>query len=273
MATFNYTNSENGRGVYRMIAKENLYIPEDKYQRGEVSKKKIKDMADNWDWLLAGTLTVVEHGGRYAVIDGGHRLRAAMRLNGKIRELPCMVYKVNSIVDEAKGFLGLQKLRTNVKSYENHNAALVAKDPMAVKVDQIVRDAGYEIRKNGTGNYVFDAVSALYVIVKVDADVAAEAISVCSDIAGGARIFKQVLMGVFEVQYQSRRQHNRSALTDSNIEKLKKTGMNGLLASINNVKALAASGTGDNSRSISAKGILNILNKGRRGPGKINITL
>jgi len=262
----------NKKAERRNMSVDDLVIPVKYYQREAPSKKKIEFMAENWNWVLYEPIKVsqIKGGGKGRVVDGGNRLRAAW-LNGSMKTLPCDVHVFDSVQDEAKAFLGLQQGRTRIKSYENHRASLCAKDSSAILLDKIVKDAGYEVRNGRTGDFVFDAVSTLTKLITSDKDIASKAFDVCAEIAGGGRIYNHVLNGVFEVEYRGQNQLNRTILTDQNIEKLKKEGMINLVREINKVKAIVGTGSSGFGRKIPAKGILNVLNKGRR-TGKIRLS-
>jgi hypothetical protein len=269
---FSYANKSNPKGIFRQIPKENLIVPEKYYQRPAVSDRKVKEIADNWDWVLCGAIRVAEYDKKMYVMEGGHRVRGAKELNGTIKTLPCMVYKIDSLTDQARAFLGCAKKRTAIKSYENHKAGLIANDPMAIKVEQIVTDCGYFI--GPTGDFSFAAVRALESCVKVDYEIAQTAFWVCSEIAGGDRIYKEVLLGIFEVEYRSKNQLKGGVIENSrNLSVLKKAGMDGIIQKINKIKALAGSSTGGNSRSISAGGVLDVLNKNLTKRNKYKIVI
>ena len=140
---FCYQNEKNIPGEMDWIEIDLLIIPakDEKrtactkdFQRVEVSRKKTREMAEKWDWALCQTISVAEIQGKFHVIDGGNRVRAA-RLNGKIEKLPCVVFHGMTEVDAAKAFTGIAELKTNLKTYERHNAAIVSGDPTAKTVD------------------------------------------------------------------------------------------------------------------------------------------
>lgn len=278
--TFSYENPNNKPGKFINIPIESLFIPSedeqgvdghgvDLFQRNEISKAKTKRRAENWDWFLCGVLKVIQINGTYCVVDGGNRLRSA-RLNGKIKKMPCMVYDEMSITDTARAFLGDQILRTSVKACERHNTGIIAKDPIAEVADKIITSSGYTT-KHRSGEFGFDAVHALYSIIRIDTDIAEYAFSVCSDICSGDRIFKDLLLGVFELERRSRIQRKgATAFTRGNIDKLSKVGVNRIMSAINSKRAMVNNPL--LGRSIPAKAILEIINKGKGG-GKLRVSM
>lgn len=267
-ATFNFANKLNGMGKFMMLPKEKLIIAEDTYQRKMTSQKRVDKIANNWDWHLVGAIIVSERNGKYYVVDGGHRVRASMKLNGMVKELPCMVYKKDGVQDESKTFMG-QEDRKNLSCYDRHRAALCAKDPVAIQVDKIANESGYRI-SDSAGDFVFQAIASLYKAVKSNAQIASQALSVCADIAGGERIFQCVFEGLFHLEVKYSEQHRKSMLTDHNIDKLKKAGMISMLREINGLRAQCGTNS-VNCKKISASAILNILNKGVRNKIKVSL--
>jgi hypothetical protein len=230
MEKFNYATKTNDVGEFRMIDKAQLVIPESSYQRNATSERRVKDIADNWDWRLVGSISVAERNGKFFVMDGGHRVRAAKTLNGSIPKLPCMVYKTASVTEESKTFLGMQKYRTNVSAYDNHKAGVVAKDPADVRAKEIAAAGAYEI-KNG-GAFTFQAVSTLKWAISIDDALAETVFLLCSEIAQGQQIPSVVLKGIFWAEFQYRKQYRKSLLTDDHCRKLVSAGMALLTQSI-----------------------------------------
>ncbi len=268
LKSFKYENPKNKQGKFAWIEIDHLIIPaeddencrlkkEDMFQRIEYSGNKSK--AENWDWVLCGALKVCLYKNHYLVIDGGNRLRAA-RLNGKINKLPCMIYEV-SIADAAGAFVGETICRRNINVLQRHVSGRIFKDPVVLLADKIVQDAGYSITLAG-GEYTFDAIKALHTIIKIDSDVAHRAFSVCSDIAGGERIYKDLLYGVFELEYRAKTLKHPEPFTNHNIDKLKKEGLVNIISKINNKRASNGKCSGSNSRAIAGHAIQDLINKG-----------
>ena len=118
-------------GTFLMIEKDALNI-DGTYQREEVSKSKVLEIARDWDWKLLGTLSVImRKDGTFWVVDGGHRCRASF-FRDDIKELPCMVFEAEDEKTEAKAFVGTNTMKSSVSAYHKHRAAVKTGEPIAV---------------------------------------------------------------------------------------------------------------------------------------------
>lgn len=277
--TFMYENPGNHQGKYKKLALEDLVIPSPDEDRVLPQKSKrfqrnatkiVKRMAERWDWVLCGALRVVAIDGVNYVIDGGTRLRGA-RLHGKIKHLPCMVYEFPEAQwqSAARAYLGTNTIRKNQRKIELHHSAIDAGDPQAIAAEQIVQDGGYTTYGH-KDDYTFDAIAALYRIMDLDKEIAATAFRVCSEIAKGGRIHKELLFGVFELERQSLRQRRKPVWTDATIAKMAAAGVETIRGAINNRRAVMNHSGGGSTRTVNALGILDLLNKGCRS-GKIRL--
>lgn len=272
---FQYANPKNEKGKFQEIPIGLLVIPasddescklqeKDLFQRKEYSGNKIK--ADKWDWAMCGALIVAKKGNSYLVVDGGNRLRAA-RENGKIDTMPCMVFDNLNITDMSKVFVGVQENRRAVEASQKHKAKVICKDPIALAVEEIITKYGYCVPCGGNKKeFVFDSVSTLYSLVKYDSKIAERAFYVCSEIAQGDKIYKEMLCGVFELEWRSILQKGHTIFTEGNIEKLASQSVSVIRREINRLSAEC----GQNNRKIQSRAILDLINKGRSS-GKIRI--
>ncbi len=118
------------------------------YQRGV--KKKHKNIVDEYDQTVLGHLLVGERrDGTFWVVDGLQRV-TAMKKKG-ILYSPCEVFASEGPEHEAKIFTlaGSSKTRSNLTAADRYRAALAAKNPIALTVDQVVRKNGFEVSLNG----------------------------------------------------------------------------------------------------------------------------
>lgn len=151
---------------YKLVPLESLFvdyhtdfegqtiIPDDvhrAYQRNRRSvEDKIVDNGLNPD--LFGALMVNARGkGKYAVVDGGTRFRAASRLaegNGKV-EVPCLVYKW-SLEQEIENYIELNSVRLGIGSVDKFLAMVRLGNPEAIAINQLLREeTGKEIAPSG----------------------------------------------------------------------------------------------------------------------------
>lgn len=113
-----------GMGVMRLIDKRELRV-DHVYQRDENNEDKILAMARNWSWLACGALIVGHRSGLYYVIDGQNRWAASMKRQD-IANLPCVVFEVADVADEARGFLAANTLRKGLSSVDRLKPRKVA---------------------------------------------------------------------------------------------------------------------------------------------------
>lgn len=117
------------------------------------------------DFLLddVGVITVSKRRDGYYVIDGQHRVRAAMELGLGTTKIKCHVYTDLSLEDEARKFLTLNDTRT-VSAFDKYMVGLVAKDPLCLEIQRVLGKHGLRIGKSGGGDgvvYCIDKVFAL----------------------------------------------------------------------------------------------------------------
>lgn len=105
------------------------------------SRKLIDQIAHGWDWRLCVPLLVAKRPEGLFVIDGQHRCLAA-RQRGDIAHLPCSVVAFASPAEEAVTFAASNRQRKVMTKLDLFRAAVVAREPEAVVIDQLVRDAG-----------------------------------------------------------------------------------------------------------------------------------
>lgn len=110
------------------------------YQRIAKDARVLK-LARRWNWLACGVLTVALRGDVYYVVEGQHRLLAALRRND-IERLPCVVFRSVSVHDEAVAFRDANKERRPLNTFEQWNADLVAADEPTVFAQALITQAG-----------------------------------------------------------------------------------------------------------------------------------
>lgn len=250
------TNSEPGEFV--MVPKKDLNI-DGSYQRGEVSKQKVLEIAKNWDWKLFGALSVVmRENGSLWVYDGGHRTRAAF-YRDDISDLPCMVFEVKTMTDEAKAFVGANTMKSNVSAFHVYRASVKAKEPVALATKAVLEKFGYEATQDGKKPFGFSAISTLKKLVEEDARLAERVFSVCAEMAiDGEQTPAATLRGLFVLA--KKLDGKADILANGHREKLKKEGIAGIEAAIRREKHIAGQG----GQLVEAKALLDLLNKGKR---------
>jgi hypothetical protein len=140
------------------LAKKHDLAFDSAYQRTMVSESRIATITQAWSWLSCGSLIVSERDGKFWVIDGQHRVAAAMR-RSDIQELPCLVFKFASKEEEAMAFYRANCIRGNVTPFDKLRALLAAGEPLARSVVELMGSHGYK-PSSGEGANTVRCVSA-----------------------------------------------------------------------------------------------------------------
>lgn len=142
-------------GTFAMISKKEIMV-DDRYQRPH-SVTKAKKLAAEWSWVACGAISVAlrEAGGdvQWFAMDGQHRVLAA-QYRDDIDQLPCMVFDLESVSDEAKGFLLSNTNRRNMSMVDRFKALLMTEDHHARIVNELVLSAGRTVRAGGDAHSV-----------------------------------------------------------------------------------------------------------------------
>lgn len=108
------------------------------------SPSKVDGLVDEWDADAVGVIYVsLRPDGRYAILDGWHRILAARRLG--IRYLPARVYIDLSKEREARLFDWYNRKRLKPMPNETFKARLAWKDTVALRINEITNDVGLSI--------------------------------------------------------------------------------------------------------------------------------
>jgi hypothetical protein len=121
------------------------------YQRSTenaTSQRLIVSIAAKFDWRLCAPLVVSRRSDdTLTIIDGQHRWMAACRRDD-IPQLPCCVFRYESIQEEARMFIIANRARKPMNRLDDYFAALAAADEDALEIQQLVTDAGLQIARN-----------------------------------------------------------------------------------------------------------------------------
>lgn len=121
-------------------------VVDDRYQRsiGKQGRPNVLRILAGFDWRKFAPVVVTPVGdGLYAIIDGQHRATAAL-MHPSIDMVPCMVIKVTP-EDAAAVFSAINGQVTRITPMQIWKARVVARDPVAVQVDAILRAADVKI--------------------------------------------------------------------------------------------------------------------------------
>jgi hypothetical protein len=103
------------------LRKTDINIPHE-YQR-DLLKSRATKIAREFDWFQFGVLIIAHRNGEYFVVDGEHRLTAALSLE-ELDLLPCMLYDFEGPLHEAEIFIKLQVNRKSLVTRDLHKAEL-----------------------------------------------------------------------------------------------------------------------------------------------------
>ena len=111
------------------------------YQR-PLSDKQARALAAGFKWAHFQPLTVAKTiDGKYAVIDGQHRLQAALRIPA-IVELPCYIVGAHDARQQADAFVAVNTMQRKLWAVDRFKAAIVAGDATAVGIKGVVEKLG-----------------------------------------------------------------------------------------------------------------------------------
>lgn len=242
-------------GVFRLVNKSLLNV-DDKYQRDRTSEEAVKRIARTWDWTLFEVLMVAEREDKSLwVFSGGHRTRASF-YRSDIIDLPCMIFQLADISDEARSFIAGAKMKTSINSLDTFRAAVVAMEPAACKTAAMLSDLGIKVKKTATRPNELKCVHTVQNAVIENAENAKRVMSLVVNMANEEPICSVVFRGIFRlVQHFKDRDilaeyaEEFARLTQQEIEK-----------AIRQTKAEIGKG----GEAIEAKGVIVALNKGKK---------
>lgn len=245
--------SNDDKGEFTWVHKASLSV-DFAYQR-DATHGKVIEIAKDWSWMGCGVILVVRRpDGLLYVIDGQHRVSAAMKRDD-ITDLPCMIFDVSEVCDEAKGFLNANTLRKPVPAVAKFRAMVVAGDRRAAVVQEVLDELGMTIGKAGS-NRVFGSIA--WAVSAAGQDVASfrKTMYAAKELCGEFGVMGEHLCrGLFALQ----RRH--SAL--DNVKFVKRMMSIGYEAIVNDIHAASVYFKQGGER-VWKTGILNAVNRGLR---------
>lgn len=200
-------NKPGDKGEFMWLPKESLKI-DLSYQREIDSKTRVAEIARNFDWALFGVILVALNDEGYYILDGGHRVRGAMRRED-IKEIPCIVFVFDDISDEAKVFYDFNNQRKTVSTFDNHKAALVGngkfiESELAIKAEKLVKKYGYEFSKQAKAPFQLSSIKSIYRMIQSDEMMADKCFSILAKVAEGSDIQSSEINGLFYLMMSNR---------------------------------------------------------------------
>ena len=184
-------------GELAMVHKSALRV-DDTYQR-DAKTNRVLSLASQWSWVSCGALTVAKRGdGSLWVVDGQHRLLAAQR-RSDITALPCVVFAVSEVKDEARNFATANTMRGAMKGVEMFKARLVAMDPIALAVNELITASGRKVGGFSSQNHV-NCVGLLCKLAKDNGAVLHAAWPVIVDVCHGNVLNSRIVEAICFVE-------------------------------------------------------------------------
>lgn len=242
-------------GEFVMLRKEELQINHADYQRDQVDSK-VQRIASEWSWIGCGALIVALRNNAYWVIDGGHRALAAMR-RSDIDSLPCLVFEIESVQQEAKGFMLSNVNRKPITATERHRSMVTAGDTVAQKIEELTRQAGRRVGKSSDA-YTMNCVTTLGRCLLIDEETTREIWPLVILLCDGHPMYGNLIKGIFYVQRAL--VEGQSLTQDPWRSRLRKMGVETIIGHIQ--KALALHGKGG--ERILGLGVLAAVNRQAR---------
>lgn len=244
-------------GEYRRINKRLLKINRDVYQR-DGYETKVLELARNWSWIACGVLIVASRNGTLWVVDGQHRKLAADR-RSDIQELPCLVFQVSEVKEEARAFLAANTNRRAMCALDKFRAALVAGDETARKVQDALDAAGLRLATASKEARDFKSVAMAQKIAASDYDGLIAVLQLCGElaVAESSPVHARLLSGLYYIHCRIDGGVENSRLR----KRVKQIGANALVAAANK----AAAYYGRSGSKVCADGMIQAINHGLHG--------
>lgn len=184
-------------GELRWVSKETLRI-DLRYQR-QAGEYKVREIARKWSWVACGVIVVANRRGIYYVIDGGHRVLAAIQRDD-VKALPCIVFRTRSIEDEAGGYIAANKLRRPVTAIQTFRAMCIMGDPVAIGVRTLLDEHGIGIRHDSKSPKTIKCIGALLHCYKTDPGVFRDIWPLIVEVCAAGSIKQRVVYTLFSIE-------------------------------------------------------------------------
>jgi hypothetical protein len=233
---------------------KHLLLVDDSYQRS-ASPAKVKKIASEWSWVACSVIVVAQRAsGEFFVIDGQHRVIAAKQ-RSDISDLPCVVFEIDDIADEARGFLNVNTERKPMASIGKFKASIAASDPLAVFVNDTLVGLDIKIRNDSKTPMSVKSLALLMHIANQDKQAFKVTMEVCAKLCSNHPIQEMLVHGLFYLHT------NGVDLSGKEIrQRMNSVGVTALLDGSKRAAAFFARG----GAKVFATGMLEAINKGLR---------
>lgn len=195
---------------------------------------------------------------RFFVIDGQHRWRAAGYLS-QVRQLPCLAFELDTIKDEAIGFLASNTERRFPTLRDQFKALLIAEDPTAHTLASLCARYSREI-KAPSGATTISCVSDCMRLIGENANAFQRVFPIATELCSGYPISGRMFRALHYLETHMPRRE--SLANDFWRRRLMRIGYIEIATSIRQATLYENNSQGRTC----ATGILRVLNKGLRTP-------
>jgi len=183
-----------------MLINKNSLRVDHEYQREKLVVQKVRDIQSNWSWAGCGCILVaMRKDGSFWVFDGQHRVMAA-RNRSDIINLPCLVFEVESKMQEAAGFLVSNTLRKPVTAIAKFKAMVMSGDRNAVAVDSLLKRLGMNVTENPFSSREVKCVANMLKHAAVSMDVLEVALRAAKSLDGDEPVHRDMLDGLVWIE-------------------------------------------------------------------------
>lgn len=254
---------EKGRLVW--IPKDDLHVNRS-YQR-VLTESKVKQIAANWMWPAFGVLTVGTRDGSHYVMEGQHRWAAALR-RSDISSLPCVVFTMKHVAEEAHVFLTANTLRRPVSAVEKFSASIIEGSPPAIKLSELIAKTGRVVTQNPKMHNGIRCIAALLDLQSTNASALERVLPMASEICRDRSLNERIVRALHFIEVQLLRDGGRSLSVPNWRKRILSISYETYLDHINRAAVFYARG-GDK---VFAHGALEAINRGLRIRLKLNTT-
>lgn len=241
-------------GEFMQIDKRELLI-DHSYQRDRVIVSKVREIQSNWSWAGCGCILVaMRPDGTFWVFDGQHRVLAAKQ-RADIDTLPCLVFEVTDVTQEAAGFLVTNGERKPVTAAAKFKALVMTRDASALAVQAIFDRLGITMTEMPSRAGELKCVAKCMAFALQDEQSLEKALRACLLVCTSEPIVKDVLDGMFWV-------HRKYGLLDDKrfTKILSSLSCGEIMAHI----AKFAAAEGKRGERVCGTAVLRLVNKGLR---------
>lgn len=251
---YRWINSRRDPGTLTYVSKHDLVI-DFSYQR-HANNDRVLKLARRWNWIACGVLIVVRREGRLHVVDGQHRLLAAMKL-ASIDALPCVVFDGTDVREESDAFRASNTERRPMTAVERWQSELTSENEDALFVQQLINESGRTVASHG-GVATVRCVGVLLRAAGSNKAAFRRVWPIVVALCHGEVLHDRIFAALFYIESFALDGHS---LSDQRWRtKLQTIGYRGVLSAINRAGALYANG----GARVWGRGLLGELNKGCR---------